>query len=248
MKSNYFNSPVIIPTVAASGQHAIFADGDIVFDWVSFDVPRGTARVLGATILTRYSRTLNHAGCLDLIFAKDNGTNTTPGTIGPANAIFGTSTFKFTSNYSDVIGFLPGELSNISGGGTAVTACTIQTSHASPAPIILEPNSTSGANIGVDRYYVAGLASGALNMTGEVTVDGNQTAAETHLDVTTVNATTVFGVGDVVHDESDNLMGKITSLAGNTLTFTPLDRASDGVDGRTVYNVNPYRIIMHLSK
>ena len=76
MKSKYFNSPVITPLVKASAQNAAFADGDIVFDWTSFDIPRGVARLLGATITYRHNKVASQVGCLDLVLAKDDGTNT----------------------------------------------------------------------------------------------------------------------------------------------------------------------------
>ena len=34
-----------IPTVA-SGQHAAFADDELLFDWYAFDVPKGTCRLV----------------------------------------------------------------------------------------------------------------------------------------------------------------------------------------------------------
>ena len=147
MKTNYFNSPVITPLVKASAQHAAFANGDIVFDWASFDIPKGSARLLGATITTRHNAVTNGVAAMDLIFAKDDGTNSTPTTLGTGNAILGVSNFSRT----DIIGFVPGFLSDLSGEGVTATAVTYQTFSISGGPsLILESSTTSGTNIGYD--------------------------------------------------------------------------------------------------
>ena len=53
MTTNYFNSSVITPTIAASKLNTAFTAGDIVFDWVGFEIPRGTCKLLGATVIIR---------------------------------------------------------------------------------------------------------------------------------------------------------------------------------------------------
>ena len=52
MKSKYFTVEVK-PTIAASKQAlAAFADGDLLFDWTSFQIPRGPAKLVNATIVS----------------------------------------------------------------------------------------------------------------------------------------------------------------------------------------------------
>ena len=277
MKTNYFNSPVITPLVKASAQHAAFAEGDIVFDWASFDIPRGTSRLLGATITTRHNKVANQVGTLDLVFAKDNGTNSTPTSIGTGNAILGVTNFAST----DIIGFLPGKLSDMSGEGITATAATYHTSAVSPSPIILEPNSNSGANVGVDRYYVAGLASGALDLQGLVAI-----GPSTGVDISGSNGTfgtidgtdprLVFAPGDLLHAEDDIILGEVATVATAALTFKTdgskqyhaggetlfsnpatfaawqiqngADAAGDLADGDELYNLHPITLILHWEK
>ena len=273
MKSKYFNSPVITPLVKASVQNAAFADGDIVFDWTSFDIPRGVARLLGATIITRHNKVANQVGTLDLVFAKDNGNNSTPTSIGTGNAILGVTNFAST----DIIGFLPGKLSDMSGEGVTATAATYHTSAVSPSPIVLEPNPNSGSNIGVDRFYVAGLASGALDLRSLVALDDNVDISANNgtisdLDGTQPNA--VFAAGDVLHVQDNIILGEVASVTADNIvlkfdgststnhsgTYTvPADiaafriqngagAAGDLADNDLVYNVFPIRILLHFTK
>ena len=275
MKTNYFNSPVITPLVKASAQHAAFAEGDIVFDWASFDIPRGSSRLLGATITTRHNKVANQVGTLDLVFAKDNGANSTPTSIGTGNAILGVTNFAST----DIIGFLPGKLSDMSGEGITATAATYHTSAVSPSPIILEPNSNSGANVGVDRYYVAGLASGALDLQGLVAI-----GPSAGVDISGSNGTfgvidgtdprLVFAPGDLLHAEDDIIVGELAAVNQNDIVFkfsgetsanhsgtytVPANiaafriqngagTAGDLLEDDILYNVFPLRITLHFSK
>jgi hypothetical protein len=246
MLSNFFNSPVIIPTVKASGQAAEFADGDIVFDWVSFDIPRGPARLLGATISMRNNDVQIPHAALDLVFAKDAGTNTTPVTMGTENDIFGVSNF----NRTDIIGFLPGDTSDMNGGGGTAAAVVYQTT-ATPAPgLILESSPNSGGTTGTDRFYVGGLAAGALDLTSGVTVNeanfGEST--QTVITVTGTDATTVFAAGDVLHAADNAILGTISSVDNATqVTLTAAN--TDAIENTDeLYNINPIRIILHFEK
>jgi len=224
MKTNYFNS-LIVPLVKASAQHAAFAEGDVVFDWASFDIPRGAARVLGATITYRKNSVINQVGCLDLIFAKDAGTNTTPTSLGTPNALISATNFATTAK--NTIGFMSGKMSDFAGEGVLTTASTVQTMYNSPSPIILEPSedgTASGTNVGYDRYYVAGLASGALDMTGLVAI-----GPSAGVDISGSNGTfgvidgtdptLVFAAGDLLHAEDDIIVGEIASQDTNNIVF-----------------------------
>jgi len=221
MKTNYFNVPVITPLIKASIQHEQFAEGDIVFNWTAFDIPRGAARVLGASMMLRHNKVASQVGCIDLVFAKDDGTNSAPTAIGTGNALYGIANLV----EHNVIGFLPGKLADVSGEGVAATALTVQTSHASPSPIILDPvatNSASGVNMGYDRYYLAGLASGALDLQSLVALDDNVDISGedgTITDLDGAQCNTVFGAGDILHAQDDIIIGEVASTTANNIVF-----------------------------
>ena len=217
----YFNSAVITPLVKASAQHAAFTEGDIVFDWTSFDIPKGAARLLGATITYRHNKVASQAGTLDLVFAKDGGNNTALTSLGTGNALLGATNYANT----DIIGFLPGKLTDMPGEGVLATAAAYQTSTAIDSPIVLEPlatNTASGVNVGYDRYYVAGLSSGALDLRSLVAFDDDidvsgEDGTLTDLDGTAPNV--VFAAGDILHAEDDIIIGEVASVTANNIVL-----------------------------
>ena len=219
----YFNSAVITPLVTASVQHARFAEGDIVFDWTSFDIPRGAARLLGATITYRHNKVASQVGCFDLVFAKDDGTNSwysSDTSLGTGNALLGATNYANT----DIIGFLPGKLTDMPGEGVLATAAAYQTSTAIDSSIVLEPSEASGggANVGYDRYYVAGLSSGALDLRSLVAFDDDidvsgEDGTLTDLDGTAPNV--VFAAGDILHAEDDIIIGEVASVTANNIVL-----------------------------
>tara|TARA_Y100001937_G_scaffold121740_1_gene180999 strand:- start:494 stop:1210 length:717 start_codon:yes stop_codon:yes gene_type:complete len=238
MKSKFFNSSVLSPTVAASKQNSAFADGDIVFDWQGFEIPKGTAKVLGATVILRAKndagQTVQPAG-LDLLFAKGPVPDATPTSLGTVNA----EITNFAS--TDIIGAMPFSSNDVFG------TRTLYQSLVSTCETVLEPNPNSGSTKGVDKFYVAGIAAGALDFRSGVTVDGTPGTGQANLDVADVDATLGFVAGDVVHDEDDRLMGTIASLDSDDIVMTA-NLANAGVNDKLIYNINPIRIILHFSK
>jgi hypothetical protein len=274
MINKYFNSPVITPLVKASAQHAAFAEGDIVFQWAPFDIPKGASRLLGATITTRHNKVANQAGTLDLLFAKDNGTNSTPTQLGGGNALFGLVEFGRT----DIVGFLPGKLADMAGEGVQATAANYQTSDV-PSGIVLESDVRSGTNVGYDRYYVAGLSSGALDLRGLVAIGPSEGVDISGSDGTfdIIDGTdplTVFAVGDLLHAQDDIIVGEIEEMNTDDILFkfsgetstnhsgtytVPANiaawriqngagAAGDLLENDILYNVFPIRITLHFEK
>ena len=95
MISKYFTveiKPFITPI--AAGQHAAFADGDVLFDWTPFQIPRGGGRIIGAHVELRPkgdSGATPNKFPLQLYLARhnsdhpDNG-NDSPSTLGALNS------------------------------------------------------------------------------------------------------------------------------------------------------------------
>jgi len=239
MKTAYFNSSLIKPLVKASAQNAAFADGDIVFDWTGFEIPRGTAKLLGATIKIRSKgdagSTVQPAG-VDLLFAKGPVPDASPTSLGTANA----EVTNFAS--ADIVGAMPYAAADSFG------LRTLYQSTVSSSELVLEPNGNSGTNVGVDKFYVAGLAAGALNFVTTVTVDGTPATNQKNLDVADLNPALFMAVGDVVHDEDDRLMGTIAVLTDSTNVLMVDNLALAGVNDKLIYNINPIEIILHFQK
>ena len=94
-----------IPTVA-SGQHAEFADDELLFDWYAFDVPKGTCRLLHIDQEVRpkgdSGSTVNEFD-LDLLLAKANQDGTAPSSIGTVNSAALGSAVNLSNN---MMGFI----------------------------------------------------------------------------------------------------------------------------------------------
>jgi len=239
MKTGYFNSSVVKPLVKASAQHAAFVTGDIVFDWTGFEIPRGTAKLLGATIKIRSKgdsgSTVQPAG-VNLLFAKGPVPDATPTSLGTANG----EVTNFAS--TDIIGAMP------SAAADSFGLRTLYQSTVSSSELVLEPNGNSGANIGVDKFYVAGLAAGALDFRSAVTVDGTPGTGQANLDVNDLDPDLFMAVGDVVHDEDDRLMGTISVFTDANNVLMAANLANAGVNDKIIYNINPIEIILHFQK
>jgi hypothetical protein len=241
MKSKFFNSSVLSPTVAASKQNSAFADGDIVFDWQGFEIPKGTAKVLGATVILRAKndagQTVQPAG-LDLLFAKGPVPDATPTSLGTVNA----EITNFAS--TDIIGAMPFSSNDVFG------TRTLYQSLVSTCETVLEPNPNSGSTKGVDKFYVAGIAAGALDFRSGLTVNESNFGAgtQTVITVADVDATLGFVAGDVIHAADDAVLGTIASVDSATqITLTAANTAAIE-DDDVLYNINPIRIILHFSK
>jgi len=241
MKTSYFNSPVITPpAIAASVQHAAFAAGDVVFDWVSFEIPRGTAKLLGATIVmvgkNVTTGTPQPAG-IDLIFAKDTVVSATPTTLGVGGAD-PTSPLR-----NDIIGVMPSGTADLVGGRTTYQGTV------SSCELVLEPLTTTGSNVGVDKYWVAGIAGGAITFESECTADGTAGTGQKNMDIADVAGSLIFQVGDVVHDEDDRLIGTVHTITDDTNILMVANLANALVNDKKVYPLNPVKsIVLHFSK
>ena len=240
MKTNYFNSSLITPTVTASLQHAAaFSDGDVIFNWTGFEIPRGTAKLLGATVQLRPRANSSQspmAGGINLLIARGPSPDASPSSLGFLNQGI------ISPRQADIIAHLKVNSNDVFG------LKTLYQSSISSCETVLEPNPNSGSNIGVDKFYIAGLATADnTSMVSGLAVDGNQATNQATLTIGSVAGTLVFVNGDVIHDENDRLMGTAKSV-DDTEIIMEANLANTGVDTKKLYNINPIRIVLHFSK
>ena len=240
MQSKYYTTTVL-PTITPFLQHTAFSDGDILFDWTAFEIPRGSAKLLGATIKIRAKgdagQTVQPAG-VDLLFAKGPVPDATPTTLGTAGA----EVTNFAS--TDIVGAMP------FGAADAFGIRTLYQSTVSSSELVLEPNGNSGANVGVDKFYVAGLAAGSLNFTSALTVNetGFGAAAQTVITTADLDPRLNLVTGDVIHAQDDAVLGTILTVDSATqITLTAANTAAIA-DDDVLYNINPIEIILHFQK
>ena len=223
--AKYFTVEVI-PTIAASTQVAYGAD-DVLFDWTSFQVPRGANKLISVTMTQRGTNGGTQAAKdIDLVFARSI-LNTAPTTLGTANAtasaapavsnhIIGLTHLDAAGDFG-AAGF---DYFSVGSTGSGAAASMI------PA-LVLEGEVNSGDNVGYDTLYLGGIAGNAsIDFgTGVVTsravdVSGLSAAQLVNADIEGTDPRLAFAVGDIIHATDDIIVGEIESMAdANTITF-----------------------------
>jgi len=255
----YFNVTVK-PEIPASLQHAsAFSAGDVLFGWVSFEIPKGGAKLIGATMMIRpkgnSSPSHNQFGAY-LVFATND--NQTIGTINggaakePSNDFIGFVEFDDHTSFANSM------------NSTSVAVSGRAASDNAPHPSIVfareDGSEGQGSSVGYDKFYMRGLANGAIDFTSinGIAEAGAADAASTQVITmddlsagTTMDCTEHFIAGDVLHigttvgaPAADSLIGTVASVTAQQITLEAVS-PTELVDGDVVYNLNPIRILLH---
>ena len=226
----YFTT-TIKPTITASLQHAhAFTDADLLFDWTTFNVPKGANKLMNVTALIRGTDGSPQTFAMDLFFAK-TFQGSAPGSLGTINATAGGIGY-----YNHLIGAWKIEELDYINTGQLDTGPNISTlSHDSRVanfvdggrPIVLQGEPESGSNVGYDKLYVAATTpdgacdfSTAVVTSQIVDVSGLSAAQLVNADIEGTDPRSVFAPGDIIHAEDGIILGEIESMAdANTITF-----------------------------
>lgn len=223
----------IKPTITASKQHlGAFDDGDVLFDWTAFNIPKGAARLLDAAFIIRGTEGAAQTFASTLLFAKTiNGV--APDGLGTIHAtadgfghnknllhVLESEESHFMGTGLDLYSYVP----FIFGDGALKTTVLRQP--------VLQGEPDSGSNVGYDRLYISAITNdGTANFSTAI----ETTAAEdiSELGTAIIGGTSAldngsggapvcqkkFDVGDIIHAEDDIILGEIASLTTNTITF-----------------------------
>ena len=260
--SKYFTVEVV-PTIPGEHQAANSSEynqKDVLFDWTSFQVPKGANKLTAVTAVFRGTNGgVQVARDLDLVFAKSiNGT--APTTLGNSNAtvsaapvvanhIIGLTHLDSGGDYG-ASGF---DFFNVAATGSGAAASLIP-------EIVLEGEPNTGDNVGFDTLYIGGIAGGQFDFGTKVLVRGaisadNTTTIPTDLEGSAdgdPNAETVFAVGDVLETATGDTVGTIASISAFDSDHQDIILTANNVeaiaDNEELYNVNPIRIILSFEK
>ena len=258
MASKYF-TVAVKPTVTASLQHtAAFGSGEVLFDWTSFQVPRGANKLVSATAMVRAkgdaTPTANPFG-LQLLFSSTNTVSL--GTINSAVA---------NRPSDDFLGFVEFAVASYTAASVVSTAlaCLPHGDDATNfAPLILEGNIGTGDNVGYDTIYIGGVTQGAFDWSGSLNAiaeDGAAEAASTQaitMDGTGMDVREHFIAGDVLHigtsvgsPAADSVIGTVESVSDATTGPINLTAVSETalVDGDILYNIHPVKLVLQFER
>tara|TARA_R100001510_G_C7582602_1_gene155061 strand:+ start:40 stop:801 length:762 start_codon:yes stop_codon:yes gene_type:complete len=241
-----------VPNVAA-GQHAAFADNDLVFDWFAFDLPKGASKLLNIALEIRPkgdSGSTPNEFDLDLLFAKTHK-GVAPPSIGTVNS----AAFASAVNLSNhMVQFYPSGNFGVFEAHLDSTAFTQGSGAGKSLPgYLFQGEPDSGTNVGYDRFYVAGIAAGALDFRSETLINNGDLNGP----IMTVNGTDprlFMSIGDTVNvtttaDTSvSKSMGVIKSMTGASITLESAFTTGDVVHQDIVYNTTPIRILLDFEK
>ena len=247
MAGKYFTT-TIKPTIAASIQHlGNFADGDALFDWTAFNIPKGAAKLLNVTAIIRGTDGSAQTFAMDLFFAK-TFQGTAPGSLGTLHA-----TANGTGYYNHLLSTWKIEEADYIGtsqldSGPNISTTSNALTTVGPIPVVLQGEPESGSNVGYDKLYVAATTpdgtanfSTAVETTGAHDVSGLSTTSIGSLDDGSggsAAATTKFAIGDIIHAEDDIILGEVATVATAALTFKTDGSKQYHAGGETLFS-NP---------
>ena len=194
-----------------------FGNGDILFDWASFDIPKGAGKLIDIVCMVRGGQT---AKAVEFIFAKANTDNSNPSSIGTGNA-----TADGTGYYKNVIGAVVMDDSNFKSGLDNMIIGSL--GHGASADqfsnLVIEGTPESGTNVGYDKIYVAAICTQAshFNFSTGILANAAVTLGAASTFVTkTIDPRLFFDVGDVVYvHDSDTAIGTVSSLTDNDINL-----------------------------
>jgi hypothetical protein len=238
------------PTVTASKQHVgQFTAGDVLFDWTEFEIPKGSANLIGATVLVRpkgdAAPTAN-AKAISLLISKSNtvslGTINSDASNRPSNDLvahveLADADFTPTKLNSTAIGTTPSNSADIPPG----------------VPTVITADQNLASTTGFDKFYI-GAISGTQFFTTLIRIDDSDiaTASPGTALVTSGSGMTLlehFLPGDILHAHDDAVIGTVASVNSAT-SITLTEAIATGVLAHTdfVYNIHPIRIILQFEQ
>jgi len=239
-----FFNVTVKPIITASLQHtAAFADGDVLFDWTAFNIPKGAAKLTNVTMLIRGTDGAPQtARDINFYFAKSRDAGATaPGSLGTINA-----TADGTGYYNHLISKVHIEASGDYATGldymSVATTGHGAANNQGNLNIVLQGEADSGSSVGYDKLYIGGIAAGALDFsTAALTDDAVDVSGLSEAKITTLDGTAcnkVFTPGDIIHAEDDIIVGEVKSVDANNITFKTDGSVQYHAGGETLFS-NP---------
>ena len=242
------------PTIPASKQ-AAFANGKVLFDWTSFKIPKGAAKLVSVcAVLRGENGSPQVAPKIDLFFAKAIN-RVAPSSIGGIN----TTMIARPQVSNHIIGMTHLETTDF--GQNAGDFWTVgQTSGGAAGnmmPNVVLQGEVADGDVAFDTIYVAGAAGNAIDFGTTVIARGGEAAGVTVVETDKgadddPEAEFIFAPGDVLHSGTDDVLGTVDSISNfgsnkQDINFTAA--TTDAIaDNEEIFNINPIRFILMFEK
>jgi len=260
----YFNVTVK-PVIDVAALHAgNITNGEVLFDWFGFDIPKGAARLVGVTALYRGKNGADYTPAdFELFWAKgekhpnSNGV-LTPITLGDDGGAVDTpgwfhliqgKTYIDSSRGTNDGDLIYGNVINASiVGGGSPDAATI-TREASENGLVLQGEPDSGTNVGYDKIYVSAIAKGTHAWGAGEMVVGTITPTDSPIIIVkTLSTLLTLGFGDVLKDEDDQALGTVKTVDSATQITLEANCANASEVDKIVYNTTPITLLLSFEK
>jgi hypothetical protein len=214
--------------IGTSSEDDAFEDKDIVWDWLAIDIPKGTHRLINASMIVQGNHGARQAEVdFQLWFAKSID-GTAPPSLGTPNA-----SVTGTGHRKHMIGIVDFDATHSAGDCSPFnsfysTGTVSRSGVATVTPgLIVAGDPASGTNVGYDKIYVAGIALGELNFSTNVLTTGVVSASASAVSITIdgAHATKVFEVGDIIQAMDLAEIGTITALTTTSITVDAVEDA-----------------------
>jgi len=252
----YFTKTVNVEiSGTAAGQHAAYTAGDILFDWQGFEIPKGGAKLVGATALIRpkgdASPTAN-VFPFSLLFGRV-GT----ALAGGVNGLAFQGTASVHGITKDVYGSIEVEAADFMGAAVAAQCLSVATTGGNKASSIVltgDPLTPTSDTSGYDKFYVAGIAHDAFDFSTIMRINDANIATVSPGTTLVVSGTSIIAaehvmVGDVLVAHDDAAIGTVASITdGNTIELTESIATGVLVHADYVYVKHPITLQLHFEK
>ena len=243
----------IIGNQTPSATDKAFGNTDILFDWASFDVPKGACKLesVACYVMGEDGGNQNDSD-ISLIFAKSDANGDAPTSLGAPNAVQ-TAGFDMPAHFLGGVkleGSTDGQGTLVGPAfGQVYTAANSGVNGPTQTSIILQGEPDSGTNVGFDKLYIAGFAGEAgIDFSTGVKPDAQATTSTDTISVDGTDARKCFQVGDTVYTNTDDTpLGTVKSVTATSIVLNA-NLAAQVEDNEEIVNANPIRLILGFSK
>tara|TARA_Y100000592_G_scaffold53320_1_gene84126 strand:+ start:44 stop:832 length:789 start_codon:yes stop_codon:yes gene_type:complete len=249
------------PTIAGNRQSAgsaSYSDNDVLFDWTSFQIPKGGAKLVSIAVIMRgKDGGPQESKDIDFFFAKEIS-GVAPTTIGNSNA----TALAAPAVANHIIGW-----THIDGGGDfggkTLDHFSVGASGSgavgSNIPALVLQGENTGVNVGFDTLYLAATCAEAnISFGTTVLVRGAIEANSTRTIPTDAgsdddpNAENIFAVGDVIETGTGDTVGTVASISAFDTDHQDIILEANNVEAiannEELFNVNPIRVILSFER